>query len=348
MSLVPHGGLRDEEARAAGVDPAAVIDLSTNLHPAGPHPAVVRAAAEAPIGRHPDPQATPLRAAIAALHGVDPTMVLVTAGATEAIYLVARTLLRPGDRATLFDPTFGEYAAAIRAAGATVVSQRAAPPAFAVDLPAVTSAPLAYLCQPNNPTGVYHAHPTVVDLLGRLAGGTLALDLTYEPFVEEAWDVHALVRAGAPVIAIHSLTKLHAIPGLRLGYAVAAPATVARLAAAIPPWTVDAPALAAGIVAVGQDEERRGALAAMWRTRERLRTAWEQQGLAVAPGRANFLLVRVGAADRLRAALLRRGFAVRDCASFGLPRWVRIAVPAAGEADRLLDAFERAAREVAG
>ena len=70
--------------------------------------------------------------------------------------------------------------------------------------------------------------------------------------------------------------------------------------------------------------------------------------LEVVAGRANFLLLRVGDAPAFRLALLRRGFAVRDCTSFGLPEWVRVAVPSEGAVRRLLNAWRAAYEETRG
>lgn len=253
---------------------------------------------------------------------------LPTAGGTAAIHLVARSLLQQRDGCLVFAPTFGEYAAAAGLAGATVREVRSRPPYFAIDEAAVVPARLSFLCVPDNPTGRDLGRADVERIASRVRG-TLVLDAAYEAFVEREPYADALVAAGADVVVVHSMTKLHAIPGLRLGYVVARHTVVERLAAAQPAWSVDGPALAAGVVAVAQHDARRAALARMRRSRDELRRALERGGLAVGPGAANFLLVRVGDAPRVRAALLGRRIVVRDCSSFGLPDWVRVAVPPA-------------------
>lgn len=355
MSVV-HGGMREEELRALGLDPAAVVDLSANLHPAGPDRAVVAAARSARLDRYPPPDAGPLRGAIAAASHLDPSMVLVTPGATAAIHLIARAVLRPGDAAAILGPTFGEYAAAVAAAGGHGVELQAAPPDFVppIEDAAIHDATLTFLCQPNNPTGVYLDRSEVGRLILRAGEGDgrerlLVVDAAYNDFVEEAWDPDDLVREGRPVLVVHSMTKLHAIPGLRLGYVVGAPALIARLAALQPSWSVDAASLAAGLVAVGQREARIAALAETWKIRERLREVCESLGFDVARGRANFLLIRTDDAAVTRRALLDHGFLVRDCASFGLPEWIRIAVPSPDHAAALEAALRAlASRGTAG
>ena len=338
MSTVIHGGLQADDLRALGLDPIDVLDLSANLNPFGVHPDVLLAARDADIRRYPPSDAGPLRDAIAKASGLDPANVLITAGATSALHLVARTLLAPGNACAVWPPTFGEYEAAIAAAGGRAIEYRAEPPAF-VPLLEVAPVPLGILCNPNNPTGAYLDRQQVETVVAALGGGTLVLDVAYDAFVEDAWDADDLVRAGLPVVVVHSMTKLHAAPGLRVGYVVAAPELIARLAAAQPSWPVGAAALAGGLAMVSVDAIQRRAVPEVTRVRSHLRRAFKEAGLEVAPGRANFLLVHVGDARGFRERLLRRGFAVRDCTSFGLPEWVRVAVPVEAAARRLTTAF---------
>ncbi|MDP2327345.1 MAG: histidinol-phosphate transaminase [Dehalococcoidia bacterium] len=342
MNAVFHGGVQPEELRALGLDPSSVVDLSANLHPAGPDARVLAAARTAALDRYPPADAGPLREAIARSSGLDPACVLVTPGATAAIHLIARACLREGDHCAILGPTFGEYAAAARAAGASPIEVRAMPPAFnpPIEDERIESAALTVLCNPNNPTGRYLGRTEV----GRLAARSrlLLLDVAYADFVSDAWDADALVPE-YPVAVVHSMTKLHAIPGLRLGYIVAAPEIIARVAPLQPSWSIDAASHAAGLVAVDQRETRQAALAALPRTRDRIRAACEEAGWGVVPGQANFLLVHSGDGAATRLALLQAGFAVRDCASFGLPEWVRIAVPAGAHADALIAAITRVA-----
>jgi histidinol-phosphate/aromatic aminotransferase/cobyric acid decarboxylase-like protein len=350
MSAVVHGGLRADELAALGIDPVDVLDLSANLHPFGPHPHVLLTAREADLRHYPEAHAESLRTEIASRAGLDASQVLVTAGATDAIHLAARALLRPGDSCALWPPTFGEYTAAITAAGATAVEYRSEPPEFAprLDVAAAPLAmPLAILCNPNNPTGVYLERAQVEALHARL-GGTLLLDVAYDPFVEDAWDADDLVRAGTDMLVVHSMTKLHAVPGVRIGYVTGAAERIAQLAALQPSWTVSATALAAGPAMLSVERWQRDALPAISAVRAQLATSLATSAVEVVAGRANFLLARVGAAPAFRLALLRRGFAVRDCTSFGLPEWVRIAVPAEGAVRRLLAAWHAAYEETRG
>lgn len=336
---VVHGGLDEREIAALGLDPASVLDLSANLHPDGPSEAVLAAARSARLDRYPPADAGPLRDAIAEHERVDPACVLPTPGATAAIHLAARALLGPGDAAAILGPAFGEYAAAVRVAGARVVAVEAAPPDFTprVDAGALEGCRAVFLANPNNPTG---SHLSRAAIEAALAGGrTLVLDAAYEAFVDGGWDTVDLVRDGADALVVRSMTKLHAIPGVRLGYLVGPPTLITRVARLQHSWALDAVAHAVGPVALSEHGARVARLRDAWATRERLRDALVGAGVRVAPSLANFLLVEVGNAALTRRALLGRGILVRDCASFGLSGWIRIAVPSAADEARVADAL---------
>lgn len=344
MPSVVHGSVTDEELASLGLARSEVLDLSSNLHPAGPSPEVLAAFRGADVSHYPEPRAEPLRTRLAEHHGLDTNQVLVTAGATAAIHLAVRALLGPGDTCGLFPPTFGEYEAAARLASATVVEQRLDSPTFDLSV-TVEWADLGVLCNPNNPTGAYLDRSEVERLIGQL-GGPLLLDVAYDAFVDDPWDADALVRAGAPVLVVHSMTKLHAIPGLRLGYVTGPASLIATLEAAQPSWSVGAPALAAGVEALCQDAARRAALANLGAARADLRGVFERAGIECAPSEANFILARVGAAPEFRARLLAAsGIVVRDATSFGLPDWIRVAFPSGVELPRVAAALEAALSE---
>ena len=343
---VVHGGLHADELAALGIAPTSVLDLSASLNPRGPHSSVLLAAAEADLRRYPAAHGEPVRGALAARAGLDPSQVLVTAGATAAIHLAARALLEPGTACRLVPPTFGEYEAAARAAGAAVLESSiddALGPSYSTG----DRVRLTVLCNPNNPTGDYLARrkiealATIVDA----EGGTLLLDVAYDPFVVDAWDADDLVRAGAPVLVVHSMTKLHAVPGVRLGYVTGSASLLQRLAALQHSWAVGSTAISAGLAALRVEDQQREALPEVARGREELTAGLRSAGIEVRDSRANFFLVRVGDGPAFRLRLLHRGFAVRDCTSFGLPEWVRVAVPPDGAVPRLLRAFIEAYRQ---
>lgn len=336
---VVHGGVTAEElagAAAAGIE---LVDLSASLNPYGPHPDVLAAARAAEVRRYPEADAGTLRAAWAREWGLTPGEVLGGNGTSELIYLLCRALGRSG-RCLVFGPTFGEYAAAARAAGMDVVTGphpggAGAEPARLVE---EVEPALVFLCNPNNPTGALCPREDVAALAAAAAraGGRLVVDEAYMPF---AWPEDERAAPAPGLLVLRSLTKIHAVPGLRLGFLLGPGDDIAAVEAQQPPWAVSAPAAAAGMAALGLEKFCRESARRVAATRARLFDALEVAGFGVRPSLANFLLVDVGDGAAFRAALLRRGFAVRDCASFGLPEFVRVAVPHERDAGRLIEAM---------
>ncbi|MGH3087513.1 MAG: pyridoxal phosphate-dependent aminotransferase, partial [Rubrobacteraceae bacterium] len=254
-----------------------------------------------------------------------------------------------------------EYERASRLCGARVArfEREVSPGGTKLDVPALCAAVrearprVVWLCDPNNPTGDLLSRAGVEAILEGVAavGGLLALDEAYRELVLEGEpDDLVDLLSGGNLVLLRSATKAHSIAGLRLGYAISEPTVTRTLSAVRPPWNVSGPAQAAGVAALSPPalrhlEASRKALA---RDAAYLRGEMSRAGFRVLPGVANFLLVEVSAAGSgasVRGRLLAEGMQIRDCASFGLPDHVRVAVRRRGECERLAEAFTRLARE---
>jgi len=347
MSAHPprHGGIQDADLAGTGFRPADVLDFSTSLNPLGPPPAVREALATLDPSRYPDPDCSALRRALAARLDVDPNQILVGNGSTELIHLVVRLFVHRGQRPVVFAPTFSEFERAVDAVGGHVYPWTAtAERGFRWALrnkPGVLERvrpPLVWLCNPNNPTGVYLSRGQVQQITQSLTDGPLLLDEAYAGFVDEPWSSLDLAIGGRAIV-LRSMTKDYAIAGLRLGYMVAHADVIAAAAALQPEWSVNAAAQAAGLAALGADgylEEGRRVVAT---AKAYLVDALRALDYQVVEGAANFLLVRVADAAALRTALLRQAIAVRDCASFGLPEFIRLGVRRLEDCARLVGAM---------
>jgi len=353
MTAQLHGGLRPTELSALGVDAATLIDFSVNVSPLGP-PDGVRAAIDAvELAAYPDPDCTALVAALSARLGVPPDRILVGNGSTELIHLVARVFVHRGQRPVALAPTFGEYAIATELAGGSLYPwQASAARGFRWNLknkPDVlrrVSPPLVFVCNPNNPTGVYLGKDEVRTLAAALTGGPLLLDEAYVGFLDDPWNALDLVESGR-VIVVRSLTKDYGLAGLRLGYLVAHPDVVAAVRRLQPAWSVNALAQAAGRAALADEDYPPRMRAAVREGKCELLAGLAELDLEVHAGSANFVLVRVGDGAALRLALLKRGFAVRDCASFGLPEYIRLGVRRVEACRALIAALPAALAEAA-
>lgn len=341
---VPHGGLDTREARRRGLDPEAVLDFSASLNPFGCSPRVLealRSLTAREVGRYPDPGAPVLAAALAGRLGISAEGILVGAGSTELIRLLALAWLRPGTPFLGLRPDYGEYEAAAAIAGARI--ERLAPgEGLAPDLPALDRRlarrrpPLQFLGRPHNPTGRVLPARVVQDLAAAHPGTVFVLDEAYRDFVPEMEPVEA-----PNLLHLRSLTKAHGLAGLRLGYLWGPPALVARVREVAPPWSVGVAAERAGLAALDDPGHVEGALRALERARPLLESGLRDLGYRPLPSQANFLLVPTGRAADLRELLLGRGLLVRDGTSFGLPGHVRLSLRPAEDCRRLLEAMPR-------
>jgi len=340
-----HGGLPHAELRALGIAAAEVIDFSVSCNPYGPCAAVVRAILAAPIDRYPDPAATEAREALSRVLGVPPDHIALGNGAAELLWTLASVLVRPGSNAVVVEPAFGELAAAVEHAGGRVHAWRARPDdGFAVDLAAVghlvraRAATLVYLCAPGTPSGAATPAADVAALAEVHPDTTFVLDQSFLSLSTRFAD--AGVRLPGNVACVRSLTKDHAIPGVRVGYVIAAPALVARVEHGRPAWTTGAAAQAAAIAACADPGFVAESRVRLLAERARLAELLGALGLAPAPSTTGFLAVRTGDAAALRRRLLERHrILVRDCSSFGLPDHVRLAGRSGGDRELLAAAL---------
>lgn len=330
------------------------LDFSANVSPLGVPEGVQRAIAEAASGadRYPDPLCRALTGALAEAEGLPEAWILCGNGAADLIWRMAAAL-RP-QRALLLAPTFAEYEAALNHVGCQVdrytLSEKTDFTPDAGILQAITATTgMVFLCEPNNPTGRTTPMPLLEQILARCnaVGAVLVVDECFGDFLDDPRE-HTLVPQLARhprLVLLKAFTKLYAMAGIRLGYALCSdPALLARLRAAGSPWSVSSLAQAAGIAALRETDYVRRVQELIRRQRPLLEQGLRQLGLRVVPGQANYLLFRspVPLAEPLR----QRGILLRSCGNYpGLDdSWYRTAVRTEGENRRLLTALAEVLR----
>lgn len=349
-----HGGNIFTVARNLGLRPEDILDFSASINPLGPPPHALEAIRSAcdSLVHYPDSDATELRHALASHHGVAPENICAANGSTELIYLLPR--LAQGRKALVVAPPFSEYAKALDREGwefdyFLLHSKED----FTLSLSRLESElqkgyDLLFLCNPANPTGRLLPLSEIEEIVALCSenGAFLALDEAFIDFCEEKSAKHVVCTAGNGIV-LRSMTKFFAIPGLRLGYAIASPDIIAELAAMREPWSVNTIAQAAGVAALSDTAYAVQTRQYVTVERERLAAGLREiPSLKPFPSEANYLLVEILSgpdASQLQRLLLEDRILIRSCGNFhGLDeRFFRVAVRTAGENESLLCALHR-------
>ena len=262
---------------------------------------------------------------------------MVTAGATEAIYLTAQ--LFSGWASVIPQPTFNEYADACR------INNHIISYYDNDDMEVLPDNRLYWLCNPNNPTGNVMLKALMSHVIREQRNYTFIVDQSYEGYTMKSMLVPREMMDCHNLILLHSMTKQYCIPGLRLGYITASPIIIDRLRQIRQPWTVNALAIEAGKYLVEHDPEMipdlRGYLAEAQRLHRRLS---ETEGLMVMDTATHFMLVNIdkGTSPSLKHWLIDNyGILIRDASNFrGLDNHCfRVAAQSPGENDALAEAI---------
>lgn len=362
MKPEAHGGDLRRMAAESGRDPGSILDFSVNIRPEGP-PEYLRAALVRTMDAltaYPSPHAGEALEAAARHHRMDVSRFVFGNGSNELIHALARALRRRGIReARIIEPAFSEYAIACRLAGITPISvqegvEAAGNEKLLHDLAAAPSATATgtagscavFLANPGNPSGLFRSPGACRGLMDARPDLLWVLD---EAFIEYAGP-EASILPDLPEngVVLRSLTKFHAVPGVRLGYLAASGVLARAVQAELPAWNVNAFALAAAQAALADTPET-AAFARLTREtndarrRDLAGALSGLPGVTVFPSAANYVLFRCPGVPDLSARLLSEyGIAVRDCSNYaGLEdgSWLRAAVRFPEDHRRLADAL---------
>ncbi len=351
LEACSHGGPDWAELKAMGLTPEGVLDFSVSSNPFAPPPGVKKILNSVAINRYPDSEATELRQCLSEKLGVAPNNILAGSGTVELIRLTALTYFGQGDSVLILEPTFGEYEIACQIVGAEVLKHRGiAENNFAPRIEETASLIRqhrprgVFICNPNNPTGNYLSRQEIETILDSSEDSLLILDEAFIAFVDEGWSSVDLIHRDN-VIIVRSMTKDYGLAGLRLGYAIAHREIIDSLHRVRPPWNVNVMAQKAGVAVLEDIDYLKQCKPKIKPAKQFLIGELQRIGFILVPSKTNFFLVRVGNARVFRTALLKRGILVRDCTSFGLPEYVRIATRTVSECQKLITTIEALKRE---
>lgn len=338
-----HGGNLVWAAARANCSPSQILDFSASINPLGmPRSAIAAIQTHlADLQAYPDPEYGALRSALSQFHQIPSTFILPGNGAAELLTWAGRDLAAL-DQVYLPTPAFSDYSRALKAFDASVVKLALAD-LDRLEIP--TNAAIGLLLNnPHNPTGTLLTRDNVLAHLARFQ--LVVVDEAFMDFLppNQQQSVINAVLDSANLVVLRSLTKFYALPGLRLGYAIAQPECLQRWQQWRDPWSVNTLAAAVGEVVIQDTEFQQQTWDWLAVARSQLFAGLAAlPGLQPIPGAANFLLVQ---SDRpvpaLQAALLHRHqILIRDCLSFAElgDRYFRVAVRTVAQNQRLLDAI---------
>jgi histidinol-phosphate aminotransferase len=323
----------------SGVNGAGIFKLSSNESPLGASPSAIAAykAEAGALELYPDGSAAALREAIAARHGLKAENIVCGAGSDELLQLLAHAYLGPGDEAIYSQHGFLVYPIAIRVNGAKAVvspehDETANVDAMLARVSAHTK--LVFLANPNNPTGTYLPYSEVRRLHAGLPRHVLlVLDAAYAEYVRRN-DYEAgieLVSAFDNVVMTRTFSKIYGLASLRLGWVYCPTHVAGALNRIRGPFNVSAPAIAAGVAAIGDHEFVEKAISHNDRWLPWLTRQLGDLGFRVTPSAGNFLLVHFPSEKKRNAAaadefLFSRGIVLRRMEAYGLAGALRLTI----------------------
>jgi histidinol-phosphate aminotransferase len=332
------------------------IKLASNESPFGPSPRAIAAmqAVLAECNLYPDNEAAELRQRLADRHGVQPGQVLVTAGSTTLLGIIARTFLGPGRNAVTSQRSFIVYPIAVNATGAELIQVPMIGNGYDLDgMAAAVGADtrLVFIANPNNPTGTLLSARDVDRFLDRMPGHvTVILDEAYCDFAEHLAGLrgvdysHSLdyVRQGRNVVVLRTFSKAHGLAGIRVGYGIGPEELISYFARLRTTFSVSVPAQAAALAALEDETHTRRAVENNTAESERVVGAMRELGYRVDSTWANFFYCEPGEdAASVAKRLQEEGVIIRPLGPWGAPAAIRVTIGMPEHNEIFLRAFRK-------
>lgn len=286
------------------------------------------------IHSYPEPDAITLRNAISEKKDISNDRIIITNGATEAIYLIAQAFR--GSKTGVVVPTFSEYEDASRVHDHQLY--------FLKDLEDIQfGTSLIWICNPNNPTGNVYNKEYLISIVLSHPNICFVIDQSYEGFTSQPVLSPREAATFDNVILLHSLTKCYAIPGLRLGYITSQPKLIERIRYYSMPWSVNQVAQLAGLYLLEYFKYDFSDYISQSLSVQK--NIDQIKGVSVEPSVMHYFLCKLNnqnASDLKLFLINEYGILIRDAANFrGLDRtYFRIAIQSPKENDRLIDAIK--------
>lgn len=355
-AIAPYQGGKpiEELAREFGLAPESIVKLASNENPLGMPESARAAIVEAmrDVGRYPDGNGFELKSGLARRLDVPLDWITLGNGSNDILELAASVFLAPGVACVYAQYSFAVYALATQARGARAVVVPARDYAHdldamlaAIEAPRAEPVRLVFVANPNNPTGTFHPAAEIERFLARVPPHVVVvLDEAYNEYLapELRFDSTAWVRRFPNLLVSRTFSKAYGLAGLRVGYGIAQAGLTDLLNRVRQPFNVSTVAQAAALAALDDAAFLQKSYELNRAGLQTLSAAFDRMGLEYVPSHGNFVLVKVGPADRVNDELLKRGIIVRPVANYGLPEWLRVTVGLPEENERFLRALPEA------
>jgi len=324
--LEPYEWEPTNEAISAkvGVSPEKILRFDTNTSPFNPSGLLSELSEVLPslaVNEYPDTSYLTLREALSKYTGVSTDQILVTNGADEALDIIVKTFLDPGDTALVSAPTYAMYRVVVEIMGGSVTSILRRKD-FSDDVDALIKAAgersIVFLCSPNNPTGNSIERTELLRIL-RETSSLVVVDEAYSEFSGKT--LVDLVDKYKNLIVVRTFSKAFSLAGIRVGYIIAASETIGLLNRVRPPNSLGIISTTLAQIALRSLEYMDRNRRIIVEERERLRRALkEYSNIEVYPSEANFLLIRFKdlPSSEVYQKLLRSGIVTRDVSALPL------------------------------
>lgn len=327
------------------------LDFSANINPLGPPP-ILREKWEQlfeVVSDYPDPEGQQLKKKLAEKEHILENQILIGNGGAELISLIGRLLA--GKRVVIVQPAFSEYEEACQINSCQIEYVQLTGPTWELDLKVLSEklidADALFLCNPCNPTGVYYDKSTLVHLMKETQRQQclFIIDEAFYDFVTDYESIVHCLNDFENLLIIRSMTKMFAIPGLRLGYLLANEKIIEQFSSYQPQWSMNALALKAGEWCLESKSFIEDTRALIEAEREKLFSFYQENGFAVSPSRVNFYLLKDPTRKEqlpLFQFLLDRGIIPRHTMNFpGLEgEWLRFAIKSPKHNEKLMEAMK--------
>ena len=294
---VPGRSIEDVAAEI-GLAPAEIVKLASNECPDGPFPGVIEAAMRAlsETNRYPDDDLRELTGALSEFLEVPGDHLWFGAGSVGPIGHIATAVGGPGTSSVFAQPSFVMYRIASRLAMSEAI-EVLLDQSHVHDLEAMAAAArpdttVVYVCNPNNPSGTIVDSEAMSAFVASVPERTLVvIDEAYHYYVTDPRYATAIPEAmqRPHVVVLRTFSKVFALAGHRVGYAVGQPATIAELRKAQPPFTIGQVSQAAATASLRDPAELERRRTANASARHQLQGMLAERSLPHSDTQANFV-----------------------------------------------------------